>query len=72
MEMAHEKEMAMIQKEAAAAGHKGSVSEGDEISRVIRNSPLPLMKTLIPLMLISVLNAMPRIRAGEKIIMQFI
>ena len=41
MEMAHEKEMAMTEKEAAAAGHKGSVSEGDGISRVIRNSPLP-------------------------------
>ena len=29
MEMAHEKETAMFHKEAAAAGHKGSVSEGD-------------------------------------------
>ena len=46
MEMAHEKEMAMIHKEAAAAGKKGSVNECNGIPKVIRSHPQPcLIKT---------------------------
>ena len=81
MEMAHNNEMAMIHKEAAAAGNKGSVSDSDGIPKVnskvtTRSSAvlrcLALLNTLISFMLIfSVLNSVPRIRAGKNIIVQF-
>ena len=72
MEMAHEKEMAIIHKEPAEAGHNGSVNEGDGIPTVTRCRPLPCFNENTLLMFIfSFLNVMPRIRAWKKIIMQF-